>query len=583
MQDGFENAFVKGWRFLAKGGIFEMSRALILSLMVIAAIIVNPGCSKKERIKVEAVDVAARLAPYAIVDIQVPWQIVGEERRQALGKLFEACQIMDELFLRQVWSRNVELRDELVRLGKPDLLRFFNRNFGPWDRLDADAPVLVKTPKPAGANFYPQDMTKEEFENWVKNHPDVKEAFESGFTVIKRTSDRGLEAVPYSMEYYDLIERAALLLEESAKLVDNESLSNFLRLRAKGLRTDDYFESDLAWMDVRDNVIDVTIGPYEVYEDGLFNYKTAFEAFLCVRDPEETKKLEGLKAYQTKMEMNLPIPDRCKNKTRGSESPISVVDEIFSAGDTKAGVQTIAFNLPNDERVREAKGTKKVMLRNICRAKFDKILVPIAQRVIVPELLPYVTFDAYFNEILLHEFSHGLGPGTIELADGSKTTVNRALKEAYSGCEEAKADIVGCYNIYYLVDEKFFPESLAKEAAVTYLAGFFRSVRFGVDEAHGKAVMVIFNYLREKGAYVRDPATGLWSVDFTKIRSAVESLAHEILMLQARGDYEGTRAFFARYGEMPEEIRSQIAGFSSIPVDIEPRFAIEAEFGGAIK
>lgn len=560
-----------------------MSRGLVIVCMALVALAMSPGCSKKERIMIEPVDVTEQLKPYAVVDIAVPWNVIGEERRPALRKLFEAAQVMDELFMRQVWARNPELRDELVRLGKPDLLRFFWRNVGPWDRLNADAPVLVKVPKPDGANFYPEDMTKEEFENWVRNHPEVKDEFESNFTVIKRTADKGLEAVPYSLEYGRLIERAALLLEEAADLVGNESLATFLRLRAKAFRTDDYFESDMAWMDVTDNVIDITIGPYEVYEDNLMNYKAAFEAFLCVRDPEETKKLDGLKAYQTKMEMNLPIPDAHKNLARGAETPISVVDEIFSAGDTKAGTQTIAFNLPNDERVREAKGTKKVMLRNICRAKFDKILVPIAERVMAPELVPYVTFDAYFNEILLHEFSHGLGPGTLRLPDGTTTTVNKALRETYSGCEEAKADIVGAYNIYYLIDEGFFPESLMKEAAATYLAGFFRSVRFGTDAAHGKAVMVIFNYLREKGAYLRDPGTGLWSVDFAKIKGAVKSLASEILMLQARGDYEGTKAFFAKYGEMPAEIRAQIDGFATIPVDIEPRFAIESEFGGTLK
>lgn len=561
-----------------------MYRGIAIVALVCAALAMSPGCSKKERIVIEPVDVAPRLAPYATVDIAVPWNIVGEERKPALRKLYEAAKIMDELFLRQVWAKNVAMRDELTRLGKPDLQRFFWRNFGPWDRLDGDAPVLVKDPKPDGANFYPPDMTKEEFENWVVNHPAVKDAFESNFTVIKRTKDNGLEAIPYSKEYAELIERAATLLEEAAGLVDNESLANFLRLRAKGLRTDDYFESDMAWMDVVDNIIDVTIGPYEVYEDNLFNYKAAFEAFLCVRDPDETKKLDGLKAYQMKMEMNLPIPDQYKNTARGADSPISVVDEIFSAGDTKAGVQTIAFNLPNDEKVREAKGTKKVMLRNICQAKFDKILVPIAGKVIVPEQLPLVTFDAYFNEILLHEFSHGLGPGTLKLPDGTTTTVNKALRETYSGCEEAKADIVGAHNIYYLIGEGFYPDSLMEQAAVTYLAGFFRAVRFGADEAHGKAVMVIFNYLREKGAYLLDPATGLWKVDFTKIKAAVRACASEILMLQARGDYAGTKAFFEKYGVMPAEVQVQIDGFNKeIPVDIEPRFGIESDFGGTLK
>ncbi len=561
-----------------------MTRRLMVIGLALLAFAAWGGCAKKEKIMIEpAADAGKRLEVYATYDIEVPWDIVGEQNRAALQKLYEASRIMDELFVRQVWAKNVELRDELGRRGNPELSRFFWRNVGPWDRLDDNAPVLVKDPKPDGANFYPPDMTKEEFENWVKNHPADKAAFESNFTVIKRTKDKGLEAVPYSKEYAELLAEAARLLDEAAALVDNESLANFLRLRAKAFLSDDYYESDMAWMDVKDNVIDVTIGPYEVYEDNLFNYKAAFEAFLCVRDPEATKNLDALMAYGAKMEANLPIPDQYKNTTRGMESPLSVGDEIFSAGDTKAGVQTIAFNLPNDERVREAKGSKKVMLRNICKAKFEKILVPIAQKVIAPELLPYVTFDTYFNEILLHEISHGLGPGTIKLPDGTTTTVNKALRETYSGIEEAKADIVGEYNFYYLVKEGYFPEALAKETAVTYLAGFFRSVRFGVGEAHGKAVMAIFNYLRERGAYFKDPATGLWSVDFTKIQDAVKSLSSEILTLEARGDYEGAKAFMDKYAVMDPELQAQLDNLQGIPVDIEPRFVLEGAFGGTLK
>ena len=561
-----------------------MFRGLMIMGIAILAFAATQGCAKKEKIMTEpAADVGTRLEVYAPYDIEVPWQVIGERNKPALQKIYAACKIMDEIFLRQVWARNGELRDELGRRGNPELLRFFWRNFGPWDRLDGEAPVLVKDAKPAGANFYPPDMTKEEFENWIKNHPAAKDAFESSFTVIARTKDNALEAVPYSKEYAELLTKASQLLDEAAGMVDNESLANFLRLRAKAFLSDDYFESDVAWMDVTDNVIDLTIGPYEVYEDNLFNYKAAFEAFLCVRDPEETKKLEGLKAYVATMEQNLPIESQYKNTSRGMESPITVVDEIFSAGDTKAGVQTIAFNLPNDERVRTAKGSKKVMLRNISRAKFEKILMPIARQVIAPELLPYVTFDTYFNEILLHEISHGLGPGVIKLPDGTETTVNKALRELYSGTEEAKADIVGEYNFYYLIDEGFFPEALAKETGVTYLAGFFRAVRFGVGEAHGKAVMAIFNYLKEKGAYVRDPATGLWSVDFTKIREAVASLSREILLLEARGDYEGTKAFMDKYCVMDPDVKAQIDGIKGVPVDIEPRFVLETAFGGTLR
>jgi hypothetical protein len=560
-----------------------MTRWFVVLAVALAAFAAASGCAKKEKIKIEQVDVSARLKKYVPYDIAVPWQLISPKDKHALAKVYEACKIMDELFLTQVWSHNNELRDELARRGNPDYLRFFWRNFGPWDRLDGDAPVLVNTPKPPGANFYPEDMTKSEFENWVVNHPQVKDAFESSFTVIHRTPDKGLTAIPYPEEYKALVAKASTLLAEAADSIDNPSLANFLRLRAKAFLSNDYYDSDMAWMDVADNVIDVTIGPYEVYEDALFNYKASYEAFLCVRDPEESKKLEGLKSYLGKMENNLPLEGQYKNTSRGSETPLVVVDEIFSAGDCKAGVQTIAFNLPNDERVRQAKGSKKVMLRNICRAKFEKILVPIAEKTVAPELMPDVTFDAYFDETILHEFSHGLGPGFIKLPDGTQATVNKALRETYSGIEEAKADIVGEYNIYYLVGEGFFPEALLKQTAATYLAGFFRSARFGVDDAHGKAVMVIFNYLKEKGAYVRDPASGLWSVDMKKIRDAVKSCSHDILMIEARGDYAGAKAFIAKYGAMDPDLKPLFDGLKDIPVDIEPRFALESEIGGTLR
>ncbi|MCK4236121.1 MAG: peptidase, partial [Candidatus Krumholzibacteria bacterium] len=502
---------------------------------------------------------------------------MGENDRAALVKLCLAAKVMDEIFLAQVSEGNAALREKLKVGGDPDLLRFFRINFGPWDRLAADEPVIGSDPKPLGANYYPPDMSREEFEAWLKNHPGDTEAFESNFTVIRRIEGKGLAAVTYSKEYRELLGKAAGYLEEAAELVGSKSLARFLRLRAKAFFSDDYYESDLAWMDVEDNVLDVTIGPYEVYEDKLFNYKAAFEAFICVRDPEESSRLDGLKSYLVRMEKNLPIDDRYKNLERGLESPISVVDEVFSGGDTKAGVQTLAFNLPNDERVREAKGCKKVMLRNICRAKFYGILKPIADLVISPGQIPLVTFDAYFNHILLHEFSHGLGPGRIVLEDGTETTVNKALREAYSAIEETKADVVGQYNFYYLIDDGFFPRELADETAATYLAGFFRSVRFGVEEAHGRANMIAFNYFREKGAYVRDPGTGLWSVDFDKICEAARELSREILMLQALGDYEGAKKFIERYGEMGDDVKESLSRLAGVPVDIEPIFAIEKE------
>ena len=524
-----------------------------------------------------ATDISERLGVYAEVDMEVPWDLLDERDRSTLSELYLAARVMDELFVRQVSAENVALRENVLASGDEGLITFFKLNFGPWDRVHDNEPFIGSEAKPPGADFYPHDMTREEFEAHIKEHPEDREAFESEFTIIRRTSGGGLEAVPYSVAHAELLVKAAAHLEKAADLSKNESLSNFLNLRAKAFATDDYFESDMAWMDVEGNLLDVTIGPYEVYEDNLFNYKAAFEAFLCIRDPEESRKLDGLKGYLLKMEKNLPIADKHKNLDRGTDSPISVVDLIFSAGDTKAGVQTLAFNLPNDERVHEAKGSKKVMLRNMCKAKFDKILVPIAEKLNDPDLLPLVTFEAYCNHILLHEFSHGLGPGRITLADGTETTSDKAMRENHSTIEEAKADVVGQYNFYYLIEEGFYESRLEKETAVTFLAGFFRSVRFGAESAHGKANMIAFNYLKEKGAYKLD-AAGYWTVDIEKAKVAVRELSSKILMLQALGDYGGSKEFMEKYGVIGQDVKTSLEKLGDIPIDILPRFAIEREF-----
>ena len=525
--------------------------------------------------------IEGRLAVYAPVKISVPWELLDKNETAALENIYRAAVVMDEIFLRQVWKGNVELRKALNSKDKMKELKFFEINFGPWDRINGNEPFIGKILKPDGAEFYPTDMTKQEFEEWISKRAIDREAFEGTFTVIRRGEKPGqLVAVPYSKEYKDLLDEAAGYLRRAADLTASESLAKFLRSRAAAFGSNDYFESDMDWMDVSDNLIDVTIGPYEVYEDKLFNYKAAFEAFVCIRDPKESVRLDGLKGYLVKMEKNLPIPDEHKNLDRGLESPISVVDVVFSAGDTKAGVQTLAFNLPNDERVHEAKGSKKVMLRNIIHAKFDKILMPIARQLIAGDQLEHVTFDAYYNHILLHEFSHGLGPGRITLADGTETTAQKALKEVHSSIEEAKADIVGEYNIYYLIDEGFFGRELEKDVAVTFLAGFFRSVRFGAESAHGRANMVIFNYTREYGAYSYDAGSGKWSVDTGKMRGAAKDLSAKILMIQALGDYEAAKALLDKYGKMDADVEASLLKLrkARLPVDIVPQFEIQKKF-----
>jgi len=555
-------------------------RGRFISVLMLSLLLIASGCqegTQKREAKEETIE--EKLEMYAPVRIEVPWKLLDANQIRVAEKLYHACTLMDSLFLRQVWEDNPRIMEEIRKKGDEDLLRFFRINFGAWDRRDENRPFYGDREKPPGAGYYPPDMTREEFNAYLEKHPEKREEFESGYTVIRRDGKGGLKATPYSDYYRDMLERAAGYLREAADLTGNSSLAEFLNSRAEAFLSNDYFESNMDWMDIEKNIIDITIGPYEVYEDKLFNYKTAFEAFLCIRDPEESRKLEQLKSYLVKMEKNLPIPEEYKNFERGTSSPVSVVEEIFAAGDTKAGTQTLAFNLPNDERVREAKGCKKVMLRNICQAKFNKILRPIATVLVAGEQLPMVTFDGYFTHILLHEFSHGLGPGTVSTGSGDEISVRKALKETYSTIEETKADVVGEYNFYYLIDEGVYQENLRKEAAVTFLAGFFRSVRFGVDEAHGMANLIAFNYFVERGAYLYDEETETWSVDFDKIEEAVSSLSREVLMIQAVGSYDKAEAFIERYGELSPETKESLAKLEEIPVDIVPEYAIEERFG----
>jgi len=353
------------------------------------------------------------------------------------------------------------------------------------------------------------------------------------------------------------------------------SFAAYLRSRADAFFANAYRESDMAWMDVANNILDVTIGPYEVYEDALFGYKASFEAFIAIRNPADSKKLEGIKKYLPKLEQSLPLPAEYKNATRGSESPVSVVDLVYSAGDTKAGVQTIAFNLPNDEAVREAKGSKKVMMKNISQAKFDKILVPIATQVLDPAQMDQVVFDAYFSNTLMHEISHGIGPGTIKKKDGTETTVNRELKELYSFLEEAKADILGLYCTRVLVKEGFLDKATETKGYICFLPGFFRSIRFGATAAHGKANMMEFNFFREKGAIEFDSATEKFHVNVDKMPAAVQAMAEKLLLIQATGDYDGAKAFIDQYAQSSPELDKLLAKLKDIPTDIEPMFASE--------
>ncbi len=545
--------------------------------MTLAALLAVVACAPPS--ETEGVDAAAateeqemtieeRLAQYAPTELTADLSGVPEGEIEVLKELVAAARLMDEIFLRQVWTGNPELRAQLAEAG-PDFgaaRLFFEVNFGPWDRLEEMEPFIGDRPHPEGAGYYPEDMSAEEFEAWIDEHPDDREGFTSLTTVIRRRED-GLVAVPYSEAYREWLVPAAEKLRRAAAASGNASLSRFLELRADAFLSDDYYESDLAWMDL-DSPVEVTIGPYETYEDGLFGYKSAFEAFVTVNLPEESAALERFKSELPRLEKGLPIPDRHKNLERGTESPIRVVDVLFVGGDSKAGVQTLAFNLPNDERVREAKGSKKVLLRNVLRAKYDQILVPIAERVLAPADLERVSFDAYFSQVLHHELAHGLGPGRITV-DGRQTEVRLELRDLYSTLEEAKADVMGIYDIQALAATGLIAAEVLETLEPTYVAGLFRSARFGVHEAHGRGVVAQFNFLLEKGALAVD-AEGRFRTVSEKFPGAIRELLNRMLMLQATGDYEGTAEFLEAYGRASESLLAAIGRLDDVPVDIRP-------------
>jgi hypothetical protein len=516
-----------------------------------------------------------KIEQFPATELSFDETLLGEREKQVLKKLVEAARYMDQIFLRQVSPRNPEWLAQLEASKTRDeaLLHYFRIMFGPWDRLEEHKAFMGAEDKPLGAGFYPPDLTREEFEGWLAEHPQDREAFTSYYTAIKRKGDE-LVAVPYSIAYEEFLEPAAGLLEEAARISDNPSLARFLKSRAEAFRSNDYLQSEIDWMDIKDSAIDVTIGPYEVYEDRLLGYKASFEAFIAIKDPAESEKLEILIRYLPEMEENLPGAAEYEPVERGGSSPISVVSEILCAGEAKAGVQAFAFVLPNDERVRQAKGSKKVMLKNVGEAKSRKCGVPTAERIIVQGQLPLLDFDVYFNYVLMHELAHSMGPGIIKLPDGSETTVGLALKELGPTIEEAKADLAGICDFLYLINKGVL--SGLEELCVGYAVSLFHSIRFGIDQAHGRAALTQLNFVLERGGLVYDESSRKFSVDFARLQEAVRELTKRVLMLQAQGSYQGVKELLDTYGVVTPLLEQALASVTDIPVDIEPLFPIVA-------
>jgi hypothetical protein len=518
---------------------------------------------------------SARFAP---ADIGADLKALPESERRALAKLVDASRLLDAIFLRQVWAGNESLLLELVNDRSPlgqARLGYFLLMKGPWSRID-DAPFLPGVgEKPGGANFYPAGATKAEVETWLQSLPEAARREATGFfTTIRRPPGGGFAAVPYSLEYQGELAAASSLLREAAALTARATLRSFLEKRARALLTNDYYDSDVAWMQL-DAEIDPTFGPYEVYEDGWFNYKAAYEAFIAIRDEGETKKLERFASELQFLEDRLPIEARYRNPKLGALAPIRMVTLVFASGDGNRGVQTAAYNLPNDERIVAAMGAKRILLKNVQEAKFEKTLRPVSRKALSASDSDKLSFDAFFTHILMHELMHGLGPHNIR-PGGRATTVRQELKDAYSAIEEAKADISGLWALQQLIDKGTIDKALETSLYHTYLASAFRSIRFGTSDAHGKGQALQLNTLLDAGA-VHVAADGTFAIDPARIKPAVATLTRDLMTLQAEGSYAKARAILDGQGVVRPETKRVLDGLQDVPIDIAPRFVTADE------
>lgn len=543
------------------------------------------------------------IARFAPTELSVDTSKLSAGDQKAIIKLIEAARVIDGIYMtRQLWRFDhafyARLREDTSPLGKARL-HYFWINKGPWSDLDDHKAFVPGVParKPLGANFYPEDWSKPALEIWFKSlSPKEREQAIGFFTIIEegpqaryRGQKEGefsprsepllaeLKIVPYSEAYAGPLQEAAKLLREAATLTENASLKKFLNSRAAAFLSNDYYQSDVDWMDL-DAPIDVTIGPYETYTDELFGYKAAFEAYVHVRDEEETAKLAFFGKHLQEIENNLPEDAKHRRPKLGGLAPIHVVNEVFAAGDGNHGVQTAAYNLPNDERVVAEKGSKRVMMKNVQEAKFKSVLLPIAQSVLSPEAQKDVSFDAFFTHIVAHELTHGLGPQQINV-NGKPTTARLELKELYGAIEEAKADVTGLFALQYLLDQGQKvgiadgrpKEEVERKLYSTFLASAFRTLRFGITEAHGRGMAMQMNYLIDKGAFVSQP-DGTFSVAFSKVKQAVRDLDHDLLTLEATGDYAGAKKLLTDLAVLRPEVQRAIDKLAHIPTDIEPNF-----------
>jgi hypothetical protein len=500
-----------------------------------------------------------RLDIYTDFSLQSDLSHLSDNQKAMVAKLIDASKIMDDLFWKQAFGKDKQ--DFLAQLDDEKVRQFADINYGPWDRLNGDEVFLSGyKEKPLGAGFYPADITKEEL-----NNADVKD--KTGlYSLIKRDELGNLYSTPYSEEYAVELAQAAKLLRDASKLADDQEFANYLNLRADAIQSDDFQASDFAWMDMKNNPIDVVIGPIENYEDQLFGYRAAYESYVLIKDLKWSERLAKFAAFLPELQKGLPVDSKYKQEVPGSDADLNAYDVVYYAGHSNAGSKTIAINLPNDEQVQLEKGTRRLQLKNAMRAKFDKILVPISEQLIVPEQRKHITFDAFFANTMFHEVAHGLG---IKNTLTGKGTVRQSLQEHASALEEGKADILGLYMVEQLLKKGEITEGTLEDYYTTFMAGIFRSVRFGASSAHGKANMIRFNFFAQEGAFSKNE-DGLYSINMDKMGDAMAKLSRLILTLQGDGDYEKVDQLIATHGDIKAELAKDLEKLSkaNIPVDV---------------
>ncbi|WP_462317536.1 dipeptidyl-peptidase 3 family protein [Marinilabilia sp.] len=529
-------------------------------LFFLIALVAITSCqTNKETYTAAIPNVKEKAEAYQTFKLTTDLDALSANQKKMLPLLFEVADIMDNLFWQQSWGN----KESLMRKIENQHLKEYTRiNYGPWDRLNDNKPFIKGIgPKPQGAGFYPVDMQKEEFEQ-LDNHEK-----NSQYTILERNEKGELLVIPYHEKWKQELTKAAGLLNQAAGLAEDEGFRKYLTERAKALTTSDYYKSDLQWMEMKDNLIDFVVGPIETYEDGLMGIKTAFEAYILIKDMEWSAQLERFAALLPEIQSNLPVDEAYKAEKPGSDSDLGVYDAIYYAGDCNAASKTIAINLPNDPDVQMKKGSRKLQLKNSMRAKFENILVPISEILIDPSQRQYIDFDAFFENTMFHEVAHGLG--IKETLDG-KGTVREALKETASAIEESKADILGLYIVTQLAENGELKNKDLMTNYVTFMAGIFRSVRFGAGSAHGKANMIRFNYFLEKEAFTRDDESGTYKINFGKMKQAMNDLSNEILVLQGDGNYSKAVEMIKTLGIINSDLQADLdrVNEAGIPVDI---------------